>query len=242
MVSKHRLKVIKSLAQKKYRIQHGLFTVEGIKGITEFINSNVQLHHIYSTTDAFEVSKDKLSIISESDLKKMSQLKTPNTALGVFSIPKPKSIDSTELLVALDDVRDPGNLGTIIRLCDWFGIQDLLCSKTTVDCYNPKVIQATMGSLTRVNINYVDLEEFLSTYKAPVFGTFMSGEMIYNCNLPDKGILIMGNEANGISESIESMVTKKLTIPRFGHLKAAESLNVATATAICLNEFKRKTI
>jgi len=242
MVSKHQLKVIKSLAQKKYRLQYGLFTVEGIKGISEFLNSDMELHHIYSTSDEFHVLLEKLSLISESDLRKISQLKTPNTAVGVFKIPQPKPINTNGLLVALDNVRDPGNLGTIIRLCDWFGIEDLLCSNATVDCYNPKVVQATMGSLTRVNISYVDLEDYLSDYDGDIFGTFMNSETIYNRALPQKGIVVMGNEANGISSGIENLVTQKISIPRFGSVKATESLNVATATAICLNEFKRQTI
>ena len=142
----------------------------------------------------------------------------------------------------MDDVRDPGNLGTIIRLCDWFGVKDLVCSSTTVDCYNPKVIQATMGSLTRVNINYQNLESFLSTYDSTIFGTCMDGENIYSSSLPENGVLIMGNEANGISLQVQRLITEKLAIPRFGFAKETESLNVATATAICLSEFKRRSI
>jgi len=131
-------------------------------------------------------------------------------------------------------------LGTIIRLCDWFGITDLVCSQETVDCYNPKVVQATMGSLSRVNINYLDLKPFIKTSKSPKFGTFMEGKNVYTESLPKRGILILGNEANGISSSIENMVDQKITIPRFGDLQATDSLNVATATAILLSEFKRK--
>ena len=145
------------------------------------------------------------------------------------------------LVLALDDVRDPGNLGTIIRLCDWFGIATLICSKATVDCYNPKVVQATMGSITRVQIHYVDLEPFLKDNEAqfPIYGTFMNGSTIYQESLSQKGILVMGNEANGISPAIEALVQKRLTIPRFGVNQETESLNVATATAIVLNEFRR---
>ena len=143
--------------------------------------------------------------------------------------------------MALDDVRDPGNLGTVIRLCDWFGIKDLVCSNNTVDCYNSKVVQATMGSLTRVNVTYVDLENFLSKYTSEIYGTFMDGETIYNSELPEYGILVMGNEGNGISQKVQDLVTKRIAIPRFGD-NFTESLNVATATAICLSEFKRKTI
>ncbi|MFD1063144.1 TrmH family RNA methyltransferase [Winogradskyella litorisediminis] len=242
MLSKTQIKLIKSLAQKKYRQQHGLFTVEGIKGITEFVNSSFQLYKIFTTESVFDVKSDEFEIISESDLKKISQLKNPNTALAVFKIPEVKTIEKPALIVALDDVRDPGNLGTIIRLCDWFGVKDLVCSNATVDCYNSKVVQATMGSLTRVNINYVDLKLFLLESNTEVFGTFMEGENIYKKQLPKDGILILGNEANGISKKVEQIVNQRLAIPRFGNLKATESLNVAMATSICLSEFKRKTI
>ena len=242
MLSKNQIKLIKSLAQKKFRTQHCLFTVEGVKGITEFINSSFQLKKIYTTDAVFEITTSDYELISDNDLKKISQLKNPNTAVGIFEIPERKDIDVSKLIVALDDVRDPGNLGTIIRLCDWFGIKDLVCSSTTVDCFNPKVVQATMGSLTRVNVSYLDLEQFLSAIKIPVLGTFMEGEIIYNTNLPEAGVLIMGNEGSGISKTIENTVSQRLSIPRFGDIKATESLNVATATAICLSEFKRKII
>ena len=134
---------------------------------------------------------------------------------------------------------DPGNLGTIIRLCDWFGVKQLLCSKETVDCFNPKVVQATMGSLTRVNVFYIDLNHYLEETKQPVFGAFMDGENVYASNLPADGILVLGNEANGISQSIEKHVNQRISIPRFGDLQETESLNVATAGAILLSEFRR---
>lgn len=143
------------------------------------------------------------------------------------------------MIVALDDIRDPGNLGTIIRLCDWFGISELVCSEETVDIYNPKVVQATMGSIARVNVSYVNLEKFISETNLPVFGTFMDGVNIYKTELPKEGIIVMGNEANGISSQIEQTVNHRLAIPRFGNLQLTESLNVATATAIILSEFKR---
>ena len=131
-------------------------------------------------------------------------------------------------------------MGTIIRLCDWFGIQKIVCSPETVDIYNPKVVQATMGSLARVEVIYKQLEDFLSSSKIPVFGTFMEGDSIYNLELPAHGIIVMGNEANGISKSVEKLITQKISIPRFGNLQVTESLNVATATAIILSEFKRR--
>ena len=160
--------------------------------------------------------------------------------MAVFKIPKAKEMVEKGLIVALDDVRDPGNLGTIIRLCDWFGIETLFCSEESVDIYNPKVVQATMGSISRVNVVYGNLETFLSQTKLPVFGTFMDGKNIYQEELPKEGIIIMGNEANGISTSVEKLVSERIAIPRFGNLQVTESLNVATATAIILSEFKRK--
>ncbi|MCD8518956.1 MAG: RNA methyltransferase, partial [Flavobacterium sp.] len=161
------------------------------------------------------------------------------SCLAVFKIPKAKEMVEKGLIVALDDVRDPGNLGTIIRLCDWFGIETLFCSEESVDIYNPKVVQATMGSISRVNVVYGNLEAFLSQTKLPVFGTFMDGKNIYQEKLPKEGIIIMGNEANGISSSVEKLVSERIAIPRFGNLQVTESLNVATATAIILSEFKR---
>ncbi|TVZ57794.1 TrmH family RNA methyltransferase [Flavobacteriaceae bacterium MAR_2010_105] len=236
MLTKSQVKLISSLSQKKFRSQHGLFVVEGVKGIQEFLNSNLKLHQLYATANIFN---SETTLISEQELKKISNLKTPNIGLAVFEIPKPKPIDATQLIVVLDDVRDPGNLGTIIRLCDWFGIKDLVCSNATVDCYNAKVVQATMGSLTRVNMSYVDLKTFIKSTHTEKFGTFMNGNSVYNEELPHKGILILGNEANGISAEIEALVDKRISIPRFGHQQATESLNVATATAIFLSEFKR---
>lgn len=238
MLSKNQIKLIKSLSQKKYRRQHKLFTVEGIKGINEFLNSSFILHALYTTQSLFDTPLETL--VSESDLKKISALKSPNTALALFKIPESKPLNTENLIVALDDVRDPGNLGTIIRLCDWFGIRDLVCSLETVDCYNTKVVQSTMGSLSRVNVNYMDLERLIKRNDNSVFGTFMDGENIYDTQLPKKGIIVMGNEANGISKDIEMAVNKRLAIPRFGNNKATESLNVATATAIILSEFKRR--
>lgn len=240
MLTKSQIKLITSLDQKKFRSQHQLFVVEGKKGVAEFLKSEFKLNHLYTTVDDFECDTKKLTLISESELKKISSLTTPQVALGLFEIPKPIPIETSGLIVALEAVRDPGNLGTIIRLCDWFGIQHLVCSDTTVDCFNPKVVQATMGSLTRVNISYVDLEAFLKSSKLPSFGAFMDGDNVYKETLPQNGILILGNEANGISETIEALVTHKISIPRFGNLQATESLNVATATAILLSEFCRR--
>jgi len=240
MVSKNQIKLITSLQQKKFRKEHKLFFAEGKKVIQELIHSNFSLEYLFSTAAVFPgIDPKKILTISETELKKISALTTPNDCLAVFKQPESKSINPSGLIVALDDIRDPGNLGTIIRLCDWFGITELVCSEETADIYNPKVVQATMGSIARVNVNYVNLEKFINETQLPVFGTFMDGENIYKSKLPKEGIIIMGNEANGISPEIEKVVKNRLTIPRFGDLQQTESLNVATATAIILSEFKR---
>ncbi|MEN3322867.1 RNA methyltransferase [Mariniflexile soesokkakense] len=244
MLSKNQIKLITSLKQKKHRQQHGFFVVEGVKTIKELLQSQLELHALYTTetfnSDANPNNYRDEVLISETDLKRISFLTTPNTALAIFKIPTSKPIDANGLMVALDAVRDPGNLGTIIRLCDWFGVKNLVCSNETVDCFNPKVVQATMGSIARVTINYVDLVIFLKTTNLPVYGAFMEGENVYTKQLPEKGVLVMGNEANGVSKEVEAIITDKISIPRFGDLQATESLNVATATAILLSEFKRR--
>lgn len=240
MLSKNQIKLITSLQQKKYRKQHQLFFAEGVKVIEELLRSKYELQTLYVTEPLdFKVSTDKIYTISPAELKKISALTTPNNCLAVFKTPTEHFSLKEGLIVALDDVRDPGNLGTIIRLCDWFGVEQLVCSPETVDIYNPKVVQATMGSIGRVAVLYTDLVSFLKTIALPVFGTFMDGENIYKKDLPSNAILIMGNEANGISDEVAQCMTSKLTIPRFGQLQETESLNVATATAIILSEFKR---
>jgi len=240
MVSKNQIKLITSLQQKKYRKQEQLFFAEGVKVVQELLQSNFELLDLFTTKQDFlDVSKDKVHAITDSELKKISALANPNTCLAVFKMPNPKEWNEKGLILALDDVRDPGNLGTIIRLCDWFGIETLFCSEESVDNYNPKVVQATMGSVSRVNVVYGNLEAFLLQTKLPVFGTFMDGKNIYQEKLPKEGIIVMGNEANGISSSVEKLVSERIAIPRFGNLQVTESLNVATATAIILSEFKR---
>ena len=240
MVSKNQIKLITSLVQKKYRKQHQLFLAEGVKVIEELLKSNLELEQVFCTKPMFtSVSESKKTIISDAELKKISALTTANDCLAIFKIPQEKKRQTQGLIVVLDDIRDPGNLGTIIRLCDWFGISQIVCSEQTVDVYNPKVVQATMGSISRVNVSYSDLETYLTETKLPVFGTFMDGENIYKQQLPQEGIIVLGNEANGISKGIEDKVTQRISIPRFGNLQLTESLNVATATAIVLSEFKR---
>lgn len=240
MVSKNQIKTITSLQQKKYRKQHKLFFAEGIKVVQELLNSNFELHQLFTTQEIFaDVNNNKIELITEAELKKISALATPNVCLALFVMPEEKPVPDNGLIVALDDVRDPGNLGTIIRLCDWFGIAHLVCSEQCVDVFNPKVVQATMGSITRVNVVYTDLEAYLGETSLPVFGTFMDGKNIYNESLPENGIIVMGNEANGISKAIENKVGHKIAIPRFGNLQQTESLNVATAASIILSEFRR---
>ena len=240
MLTKNQVKLIASLSQKKFRNQHRLFVVEGKKGVEEFLNSSFELYHLYAVSNDFGVDSSKFSRITDVELKKISNLKSPNVAVALFKTAKSVVIDDSKLMLALDDVRDPGNLGTIIRLCDWFGIEHLVCSESTVDCYNPKVVQATMGSLSRVHIHYLELKSFLEKSKAPKFGAFMDGDNIYKHKIQSTGILVMGNEANGISTDIEALIDQKVSIPRFGALQSTESLNVATATAILLSEFKRR--
>jgi len=242
-ISKNQLKLITSLSQKKYREKHQLFIAEGVKVVEELLNSSFDVEALYCTEDYLcEKSNIEINIVSELELKKISNLKTPNKVLGLFRIPESKSLKNKGLIVALDVINDPGNLGTIIRLCDWFGVQQLICSKDTVDCYNNKVVQASMGSLTRVTINYVDLYDYLKDTKLPTFIADMNGENVYKSDLPKEGVLIMGNEANGVSETIKKLISHTISIPRFGETQETESLNVATATAILLSEFSRNKI
>lgn len=240
MVSKNQIKLITALHQKKYRQREGLFLAEGAKVIAELLKSDFELQQLYVTEPLFpEADPGKKTAIGAAELKKLSALAAHNNCLAVFAIPEAKPVSQNGLIVALDDIRDPGNLGTILRLCDWFGVDQVVCSGETVDLYNPKVVQATMGSLARVNVNYVDLAGFLSNTRLPVFGTFMDGSTIYAEKLPAEGIVVMGNEANGISPEVGKAINKRLSIPRFGNLQQTESLNVAAATAIVLSEFRR---
>jgi TrmH family RNA methyltransferase len=242
MLTKNQSKRILSLKQKKQRLKQGLFIVEGPKVVQEFIDSNYGLVEIFSINNNYAHFEGKLTIIDEKELKKISSLVTPNTVLAVFKIPTPIEVNANGLILALDELNNPGNLGTIIRLCDWFGIKDLVCSTTTVDCYNSKTVQAAMGSHTRVNIIYLDLELFLDA-QSYTMGTFMDAKAsIYEMELPSSGVVVLGNEANGISDAIASKLNTRLAIPRFGLLKQTESLNVANAAAIVLSEFKRRSI
>ena len=239
MISKSQIKLISSLQQKKYRIKEGLFIAEGPKVIGELLNQGLELHshfHLHPSPD--DISEQE---ISEALLQKISCLKKANTSLAIFKIPKPPPLVSPGLTLVVDALRDPGNLGTIIRLCDWFGVTQLVCSRDTVDCYNPKVVQASMGSIARVCIHYLEIDHYLQQSKLPIYTAIMDGENVYETTLASDAILIVGNEANGVSQKIKALSTDLIAIPQYGKVQATESLNVATATAILLSEFARTT-
>lgn len=236
MLTNNETKLINSLVKKKFRQKYNNFIVEGVKIIDEALKSPLKIHKVYSIDHVFGEKNAFVELISERELKKISQLVQPNTALALCEIPDEKPIQTEGLILVLDDIRDPGNLGTIIRLADWFGIEQILCSTETVDVYNPKVIQSTMGSFLRVQINYTDLPTFFDQYKYPVLGTFMEGKNIYQSQFPENAALVLGNEANGISDELVPYISEKISIPRLGNLQQTESLNVAMATGIILGE------
>ena len=237
-LSKNHIKLITSLSQKKYRQKHKLFVVEGVKVVQEFLNSSYELDIVFSSDTNFS-STNKFIKVTDQELKKISSLKNPNKVLAIFKIPNQINPIMGGLILVLDSINDPGNLGTIIRLCDWFGIEQLVCSNETVDCFNSKVVQASMGSLTRVAVSYLDLKKYLQNASVPIFVADMDGLDVYKTKLPDSALLVLGNEANGISDEIKQLVTTKITIPRYGAFQQTESLNVATASAILLSEFRR---
>lgn len=219
---------------------HQLFIAEGIKVVEELLNSSLILSKLYCTESySNPLGIKNLQIITEKELGQISEFSNPNQVLGIFEIPQEKVSSEKGLTVALDEINDPGNLGTIIRLCDWFGVQKIVCSENTVDCFNPKVVQASMGSLSRVIVHYTDLKKYLTADDRTVYGTFINGANLYKKDLGKEAIIVLGNEANGISKDIEALVDEKLSIPQFGSQRETESLNVATATAIFLSEFKR---
>ena len=241
MVSKSQIKLIKSLSKKKHRLREKLFIVEGIKGVKEFLRSDFELYALFGSCNLEEVNELDFFEANSTDLARISSLTTAPDYLAVFRMREDLPIAENGLKVVLDGVRDPGNLGTIIRLCDWFGITDLICSRDTVDCFNSKVVQASMGSLSRVNIVYTDLHEFISKKQSfPIYGTLLEGADIYQSALDSESFVIFGNEANGISSEIQKLVKQKISIPQYGKEQNTESLNVATATAITLAEFRRQ--
>jgi len=237
MISKNRIKFIKSLQTKKNRYEEQLFVVEGEKLVMEALNwvpdQIIQVIHTKEFENQPKLNSIEFVEISYDLLREISTLTTPNKALAILRFPK-ISTPSNSLHFVIDGVQDPGNLGTIIRLADWFGMKHLVCSNETVDCYNPKVLQATMGSIFRVDVHYTNLETYLSTSNQPTYGAFMEGENIFGTNINENGIIILGNEGNGISDSLKKYIHYPITIPKFGN---AESLNVAMAGSIILSSF-----
>lgn len=236
MLSKNELKQIKQLASKKYRSKTGLFVAEGIKVVREFCDSGWKTQAVYSVNELDFVSFTK---VDKATLDKITNFSTASSILAIFKLPGQKEYSSDEFSVALDSISDPGNLGTIIRLCDWFGIKNIICSNETVDCFNPKVVQSTMGSIARVNCYYCDLEAFLSNQTTPIYGACLEGTPYYTQDFDAKGLLVMGSESHGISPKIEKLLNKKITIPPASDRAHPESLNVAMATAIILGEIYR---
>lgn len=240
MISKNQIKWIRQLEQKKFRKRDGLFVAEGPKIVGDLMR-RYKPHTVFATSD-WEGSVDVS--VSDDELRKISFLQHPQQVLAVFPIPTvTSSIDTTQLYLALDGIQDPGNLGTIIRIADWFGIKTIFCSQDTVDAYNPKVVQATMGSIARVEVVYTNLAELFPSLPAdfPVYGTLLDGENLYSKQLSAAGMIIMGNEGNGISQPIRPFVHHRLLIPQYSEGDTAESLNVAIATAITCAEFRRRT-
>lgn len=232
-LSKSQIKWVRSLQQKKNRDAEGVFVAEGKKCVEE-LRSAFELVLLVTPDNATEV-----------EIAQMSNLRTPQGVIGVFRR-RGDEARGKELVVALDGVQDPGNLGTIIRTCDWFGVHDIYCSKDTADCYNPKVVQATMGALARVRVHYLDLEPWLQEVQAaglPLYGTLLEGRNMYEAGaIADKGrgVIIMGNEGNGISPMIRELITHPIRIPSYpADAETSESLNVGIATAIVLAEFRR---
>ena len=240
MLSKNQIKLIKSLKNKKQRHLNKMFVVEGKKSVFEFINSKFVLYKLFSiNTSEFDMNNENQ--VSRSELKKISYLTNPDDHLAIFKIPNEKPINKNKLLVGLESINDPGNLGTIIRTCEWFGVKDIVCSLDSVDCYNPKVVQSAMGSLSRINITYLDLKNFLTSESLNKFGTFINGQSVFENKIStDTGIVVFGNEANGISENLRSLIDIELTIPRFNNERFPESLNLSNSLGIILSEFSRK--
>ena len=237
MLTHHTIKTLQSLDKKKFRQKYNLFLVEGNKIIRELPKSGFKVKEIYSI-DPSEIDFPSIDAIeiSPADLKKISFLQNPKDSVAVCEIKEQEILASVKRRIVLDGIQDPGNMGTIIRLADWFGIEEIICSTDTVDFYNPKVIQATMGSFTRVNIVYTDLVEFLSDQSVSNLATDMEGENIFQMEFPEAFNLILGNEGNGMRPETDRLATQKITIPRFGQNKNTESLNVAMATGIMLGQ------
>ncbi|WP_316747337.1 RNA methyltransferase [Pedobacter gandavensis] len=245
MLSKSQIGFIKSLHQKKYRKENGIFIIEGIKSIAEFIQSSYQVHSIYYLAQYQSLlpqlpANIKLFEVNPTELDKISTLKTPQGILALVHLPENRNLDTKQLKnnfsLVLDGIQDPGNLGTIIRTADWFGFKQIICSPNTVEVYNPKTVQATMGSLSRMEIYYQDLVPLLSAPPVPVFGAVLNGKSMYKVDWGTEGLVILGNEGQGISPEIMELITVPVTIPRIG---GAESLNVAVCAAILCADISR---
>lgn len=238
MLSKNQRKQILQLSQKKQRLTNGLFVAEGEKVVRELMNSSWVFESLYTTDSTFHSSAE---LILTEDMNQLTHFKTPSPVLGVFKIPPKKEILNESISIVLDGISDPGNLGTLIRLCDWFGLSELICSQTTVDCFNPKAIQASMGSIVRVHCQYVsDLAQTLKDLNKPIYGATARGNSLYDATLPKKASFVFGSESHGISDKLTAQLDEELAIPHFklGENRA-ESLNVATAGAIFLSEIFR---
>lgn len=250
MLSKNTIKYIRALEMKKYRKVENGFLAEGNKLVGDLLG-HFPCHLLIATTSWLEkhpllLAKETIEVTPE-ELARASLLKNPQEVLAVFELPSypyDDTLPAHSLCLALDDVQDPGNLGTIIRIADWFGIEDIFCSPGTADAFNPKTVQATMGALARVKLHYCDLKAFIRLQierKIPVFGTFLDGESLYSQELSAHGVIVMGNEGNGVCKEIEEMVSQKLLIPNYPQgQETSESLNVAVATAIVCAEFRRR--
>jgi len=252
MLSKNKIKFLRSLQSKKAREIENCYIAEGDRIVNELLSSNCKIIEIIALAEWIEENNLIIKGIpyeyaSKEELNSISSLTSPQKVLCVVQIHDIKlqveSI-SQKLVLALDKIQDPGNMGTIIRLANWFGIEDILCSNDCVDIYNPKVIQATMGAITKVNIYYCDLGKILKEYTSltnkPIYGTFLEGENIYTSELTQSGIIVLGNEGNGISSEIEQLINTKITIPNFSNTGVVESLNVSIAASIVCSEFKRR--
>lgn len=249
MISKAKIKWIKSLEQRKHRLEERLFVAEGPKLVGEMLLQQ-EPSYLAATRGWLEANEDILRHIpcydevTHEELERASLLRTPQSVLAVFPFtekPLDAGIARKELCLALDGVQDPGNLGTILRIADWFGIRNVICSRETVDVYNPKTVQATMGALARVSVFYTDLLSFLRDCDAPVYGTFLDGTNIYRQELSPTGVIVMGNEGKGVSREVDNLVSKRLYIPNYPiGSPTTESLNVAVATSIVCAEFRRR--
>lgn len=246
MLSKSKLKLITSLNQKKQREKQGLFVAEGEKLVEELVKT-YSIRSLYTTNTNVDLNKygnAEPIIIDQKEMKQISLLQSPPQLIALFEKPEINSNYeeiSSGFSFVLDGVQDPGNLGTIIRLANWFDIDNIICSKTCADWFNPKVVQASMGALGRSKLIQLDLEKFLAETKLPILGTFMEGDNLYTCNLPKEGLIVLGSEGKGISEALYPFISQKITIPSFG-ATPVESLNVAMAAGIISSEIKRRSL